>query len=352
VQEREEMSEGRNGMGMRMRGWLKWGVVAIFVVLAQPAWALRCLADGGSTKLIEPIGNVALYPQDAPDGYVIWVSPLRTTTGYCYKDVRTMLTNPEHVYFYANPERKNLGGLEVGIRFGKQDHFGLGPVIGSGIQTEGKKVECDLRGTGITDSTPEAVRFCKTKLVPISISYQVVVRKKGSWQPQPPSYAAFQFDGERALNADGENFRYILSGLDRLKPTPCMVDVTVTPDPGVVRFDRIQSTGRGFSPTVPRKPFQLLLKKQCNIPIRVDGYFETTHTVTDGLLVPTADSNFGIGIEDKSGNAIPFNQQFKIIEMEKDKLSESIAFNAVLKAFGPPKTGRFNGVATIRLFLY
>lgn len=33
--------------------------------------------------------GVASYPTDAPDGYVIWVSPVRTTSGYCYKDLGT-----------------------------------------------------------------------------------------------------------------------------------------------------------------------------------------------------------------------------------------------------------------------
>ncbi|HEM9005070.1 TPA: fimbrial protein, partial [Burkholderia cenocepacia] len=106
--------------------WLRWAVLAMLIAVAQPAWALRCLADGGADSLTEPIGGVASYPTDAPDGYVIWVSPPRTTTGYCYKDYGGAALNfAEQVYFYANPRSQDPAawGLEIGIRYGGRDYF-------------------------------------------------------------------------------------------------------------------------------------------------------------------------------------------------------------------------------------
>ncbi|WP_323118183.1 fimbrial protein [Burkholderia alba] len=337
----------RSAGGARLPLWLRWCAAALLLALVQPAWAVRCIADGGATSLTEPIGNVASYPTDAPDGYVIWISAPRTTSGYCYKDLGgSNLTFEDPISFYANPERVNPAawGLEIGIRYNGSDYFGAGSQPGTGVPTGYVVPVCSSRDFNSPGGCQK---------VPISITYQVVVRKKGSWV-RPPSdiYAVFQFDGKLGLNGINPSFRYKLSGLQNLKPTPCLIDVTVTPEPGIVKFGQIQASGNGFSPAVPRKQFSLALNKRCSIAVRVDGYFETSNTVRNGLLIPASDSNFGIGIEDKNGNAIPFNQQFVLTQFPANVTYQSIVFDAVLKAFGPPKTGPFNGVATIRLFIY
>lgn len=190
--------------------------------------------------------------------------------------------------------------------------------------------------------------------VPLSITYQVVVRKKGQWM-QPPNdiYAVFQFDGKGGLNAARSSFQYRLSGLSRLKPTPCLVDVLVTPEPGIVNFGQVQTTGNGFLPAVPRRRFSLSLSKKCSIPIRVDGYFEATKgAVQNGLLVPAKDSNFGIGLEDSQGKPIDFNKQFTLTQFAANVANQTVMLDAVLKSFGPPKIGPFDAAATIRIFLY
>ncbi|MGU2443866.1 fimbrial protein [Burkholderia cenocepacia] len=327
--------------------WLRWAVLAMLIAVAQPAWALRCLADGGADSLTEPIGGVASYPTDAPDGYVIWVSPPRTTTGYCYKDYgRAALNFAEQVYFYANPRSQDPAawGLEIGIRYGGRDYFGLGSGPGARVETTTTVGTCSQwnfdRG------------LCPK--VPLSITYQVVVRKKGQWM-QPPNdiYAVFQFDGKGGLNAARSSFQYRLSGLSRLKPTPCLVDVLVTPEPGIVNFGQVQTTGNGFLPAVPRRRFSLSLSKKCSIPIRVDGYFEATKgAVQNGLLVPAKDSNFGIGLEDSQGKPIDFNKQFTLTQFAANVANQTVMLDAVLKSFGPPKIGPFDAAATIRIFLY
>ncbi|MGU7769228.1 fimbrial protein [Burkholderia sp. MR1-5-21] len=339
----------RSACGIRMRAWLGWCVFVLLVVVAQPAWALRCIADGGGTSLTESIGNVASYQTDAPDGYVIWVSPPRTTTGYCYKDLgNTLQYFDEKVYFYANPEGQNPAawGLEIGIRVGGQDYFGRSSQPGDGIETGSTVFACNM--------SDREVKAGLCKKWPISITYQVVVRKRGTWVTPPSDvYAVFQFDGKGGLNYINPSFRYKISGLQKLKPTPCTVDVTVTPEPGIVNFGQVQASGNGFMPAVPRKRFSMSLTKKCSIPVRVDGYFEVTKgTVQNGLLIPDAKSNFGIGIEDSQGKAIRFNEQFTLAQFPANVMNQSVMLDAVLKSFGPPKIGPFNASATIRIFLY
>ncbi|CFK97002.1 fimbrial protein [Burkholderia pseudomallei] len=326
----------------RAPGWLAWACAALVVALAQPAWAVRCLTNSGQTSLTEPIGNVASYPTDAPDGYVIWISAPRTTDGYCYKDLGGAgnLNIVDNIYFYANPDGKNPAawGLEIGIRYRGVDHFGAGSRPGTGVPT----------GFAVPPCSQTDFNAKRCPKIPVSITYQVVVRKKGAWvQPPGDVYTVFQFDGEKGLNNTNPSFQYKLSGLQNLKPTPCMVDVTVTPEPGIVKFGQVQSSGNGFSPAVPRKPFSLALTKKCSIAVRVDGYFETSQAVRDGLLVPQSDSNFGIGIEDRNGNAIAFNRQFVLTQMPANVSYQNIVLDAVLKSFGRVD-GYFETSQTVR----
>ncbi|KWN75552.1 fimbrial protein [Burkholderia stagnalis] len=342
------MSGGARQRVSPLVAWLRWVVLVVLAAAVQPAFAVRCVTSSGATSMTEPIGGVASYPTDAQDGYVIWVSPPRTTTGYCYKDLpgRGNIDIADPISFYANPNRQNPAawGLEIGIRYQGADYFGAGSMPGTGVPT-GKTVEA------CTDAKFYAGQCPK---VPINISYQVVVRKKGAWA-RPPSdiYTVFQFDGAKGLNAINPSFQYRLSGLQNLKPTPCLVDVLVTPEPGIVNFGQVQTSGNGFLPAVPRKRFSLSLTKKCSIPVRVDGYFEATKgTVQNGLLVPESKSNFGIGIEDSQGKAIEFNKQFALAQFPANVANQTVMLDAVLKSFGPPKIGPFNASATIRIFLY
>lgn len=346
MQEREEMS-GAMHKQVSLAGLLRWVVLALLIAAVQPAWALRCLTNSGATSLTEPVGGVASYPTDAPDGYVIWVSPPRTTSGYCYKDLGDdkSLSVIDNIYFYANPNRMDPAawGLQIGIRYKGVDYFDRTSAPGGGVPT-GFSVEPCKRSDFVAG---------RCKRMQISIDYQIVIRKKGNWiQPPNDIYTVFQFDGEGGLNAFGTSFQYRLSGLRNLKPTPCFVDVLVTPEPGIVNFGQVQAVGNGFLPAVPRKRFSLSLTKKCNVAVRVDGYFETSYPVRNGLLVPSSDSNFGIGIEDSTGKAVPFNEQFTLAQFPSNVMNQSVLMDAVLKSFGPPKIGRFDATATIRLFIY
>ncbi|WP_394474790.1 hypothetical protein [Ralstonia mannitolilytica] len=205
-------------------------MLALACVLgSQSAMAMRCVASGGADKFVEPIGSVQTYPVNAPDGYIIWISPTRTTTGYCYKDLRAGVSWEDPVFFYANPANMDPAawGLEIGIRYKGVDHFGASNQVGTGVPTGDIVPVC-------TTADFDAGLCPK---VPVSITYQVVVRKRGTWTGVPQdTYPVFQFDGARGLNCCNTSFQYILSGLENLKPTPCIVDVTVTPEPGIVDF--------------------------------------------------------------------------------------------------------------------
>ena len=85
MQEREEMKAGARQRLSPLAAWLRWVVLAMLIAVVQPAWALRCLSDGGADSLTEPIGGVASYPTDAQDGYVICIAAAHDD-GYCYKD--------------------------------------------------------------------------------------------------------------------------------------------------------------------------------------------------------------------------------------------------------------------------
>ncbi len=314
-----------------------------FLLGSQSAMALRCLTSGGADKFIEPIGSVQTYPVNAPDGYIIWISPTRTTTGYCYKDLRGGLSYEDPVSFYANPGKMDPAawGLEIGIRYKGVDYFGAGNQPGTGVPTGYVVPIC-------SDADFNAGLCPK---IPVSITYQVVIRKRGTWVGVPQdTYAAFQFDGFYGINCCNTSFQYILSGLDNLKPTPCIVDVTVTPEPGIVNFGQVQATPAGFSPTSPTKPFSLALNKtQCTTPVNINGYFETANPVQNNLILPTADSNFGISIQDQRGQQLPIGEPFPLANFGASDTHIDVPLSATLKPLGAPKIGPFTAVVTVQI---
>lgn len=346
------MSAHRNETAIRARrtGFIaRLLIVLALCVSAQSAWALRCLTTSGTTSLTEPIGNVTSYPVNVPNGYIIWISPTRTTAGYCYKDLPNTLTYADDVFFYVNPANTNLAayGLEVGIRYNGTDHFEGGNQAGTGIPT-GYVVPALPSNSSCTAEQRNNGTCSRTS---VSITYQVVIRKSGTWIGTPPNtYAAFQFDGVNGLNALNTSFRYHLTGLNNLQPTPCVVNVTVTPEPGIVEFGKIQATPTGFSPATPSQPFQLRLDKtSCDTPINMSGYFQTSHPVQNDLVLPSADSHFGIAITNAQGQRIPIAEPFAIANFTATQTRIVVPMTAELHALGPPKIGPFNAVVTIQL---
>ncbi|MET3445917.1 fimbrial protein [Ralstonia sp. 1138] len=318
-------------------------LVLACVLESQSALAMRCVASGGADKFVEPIGSVQTYPVNAPDGYIIWISPTRTTTGYCYKDLRPGVSWEDPVFFYANPANMDPAawGLEIGIRYKGVDHFGASNQVGTGVPTGDIVPVC-------TTADFDAGLCPK---VPVSITYQVVVRKRGTWTGVPQdTYPVFQFDGARGLNCCNTSFQYILSGLENLKPTPCIVDVSVAPEPGIVDFGQVQATPTGFSPTAPTRPFSLALtKQQCTTSVKINGYFQTSNPLHDGLVLPSADSNFGISIQDRTGKVLPIGEPFSLATFSPSDTYIDVPMTATLKPLGAPKIGPFTAVVTVQI---
>ncbi|KFG98581.1 fimbrial protein [Burkholderia paludis] len=319
---------------------LAFGLLAV----AQSTWAVRCLTSSGADQFVEPIGSVQTYPVNAPDGYVIWISPTRTTTGYCYKDLGAgSLTFDDPISFYANPNGENplAWGLEIGIRYLGVDYFGAGNQPGTGVPT-GFVVP-------ICSDANFAEGLCPK--IPVSITYQVVVRKAGTWVGIPQdTYAAFQFDGVKGLNCCNTSFRYILSGLENLKPTPCVVDVTVTPEPGIVDFGSVQATPTGFSPVTPTQPFSLALtKQQCDTSVKIQGYLDTSNPVQGNLVLPSSDSGFGVAIHDAKGAEVPLREPFDLANFSATQTRIDVPFTATLKSLGRPKIGPFTATVTVQV---
>ncbi|RKF49454.1 fimbrial protein [Paraburkholderia fungorum] len=321
-------------------------LVLLFILCLQAhsAWAMRCVTSAGADKFIEPIGSVQSYPVNVPDGYIIWISPTRTTTGYCYKDLSGPGSLPfdDPVSFYANPANIDpaVWGLEIGIRYQGVDYFGAGSAPGQGVPTGNVVPACsqDNFNAGLCPK------------IPVSITYQVVVRKRGAWVGIPQdTYTVFQFDGKFGINCCNTSFQYILSGLENLKPTPCTVDVTVNPEPGVIDFGQVQRVPTGFSPVKPTRPFSLALDKTCNESVQIGGYFETSNPVQNNLILPEQDSQFGIGIQDRNGQQIPVGEPFPLATFTATQAHIEVPMTATLQPLGTPKIGPFNAVVTVRV---
>ncbi|WP_322013509.1 fimbrial protein [Paraburkholderia sp. J12] len=315
--------------------------VTALTLSAHSAWALQCLSTTGGVTYTEPIGSVQTYPVNAPDGTVIWISPTRTTTAICAKDQGggQNLSTVDNIYLYPDPLNTSLPGLQIGIRYQGQDYYG-----GSRLPT----------GFSVPSCNQATFNAGKCQTTTVSLTYQVVIRKQGTWTGAlPNTYAAFQLDGELGLNAiANHNFQYWLSGLSNLAPTTCTVDVTVTPEPGIVDFGQVQATATGFSPARPTKPFALsLAKTACDTGVNIQGYFQTANQVQNNLILPASDSNFGIGIQDGSGNPIAIGEPFELVNFGATQTQVSIPFTATLNSLGAPKIGPFTVTATV-LVLY
>ncbi|OLL28248.1 fimbrial protein [Burkholderia sp. SRS-W-2-2016] len=331
-----------------LRGLVRLLLLAAMCLSAHSAWALTCFAgspDARTLTFTESIGSVQTYPENVPDGTIIWISPTRTTTGYCQKDLVGGLDYLDPVSFYANPQSITLPGLQIGIRFNGQDVYDATSVPGGGLFTGTTVPTCT------TDQYVSANGGCPP--VPVSFTYQVVVRKQGTWTGTlPDTYNVFQFDGVNGINCCRPSFNYILSGLSKLAPTPCTVDVTVTPEPGIVDFGQVQSTPTGFQPARPTKNFSLLLqKKECGVGVNIQGYFQTSNQVQNNMILPESDSNFGIGIQDGGGRQVPIGEPFDLQNFSETQTSVSIPFTATLTPLGVPKIGPFEAIATV-LILY
>jgi len=321
---------------------------------APSAQALICKSLSDGSYLTESIGPVSV-PDSVPDGTIIWYSQTHTVPAKCYKILDEHIGEDDPVYFFGNPA--GLPTASWGIEFG---------LLYKGVTTwDGQWSSSPNDGvfTGFTSpacpsaTTNDQAIACTT--ITASITFQVVIRKRGLLPFQHPpqdTYDVFQFDGKYGLNQGPANplgiFRYQLNGLQNIVGTPCTVEVTVTPEPGIVDFGQVQKTSTGFSPPAPTKPFSLALNKQCNSPINIGGYFTTANQSGANTILPATDSNFGIQIRDVGGNLLPVNEPFPLANFAADVSHIDVPFTATLVPIGDPKIGPFEAIAVVQIIYY
>lgn len=329
-------------------------LAASLLTVSQFASAMICKAMDGSDSLSEYIGPVSV-PDTVPDGTIIWRSKTHVVTAECWKKLDLHRAEDDPIYFYGNPA--GLNATPWGIEFGLV-YRGVTAWDGDWSSNPTQGVNSGFTSPGCPNAqNAEDMRKCST--VTPTIAFQVVIRKRGLLPLQRPSqdtYDVFQFDGLYGLNGgpsnpDG-NFRFRLSGLQNIVGTACTVDVTVTPEPGIVDFGVVQKTTTGFSPPNPSKPFSLALEKKCSSAINIGATLVTANQQGLYNILPAADSQFGIQVRDARNNLVQVNEPFALANFPADVSHIDVPFSASLVSLGDPQVGRFEAIMVVQIVYY
>jgi major type 1 subunit fimbrin (pilin) len=135
--------------------------------------------------------------------------------------------------------------------------------------------------------------------------------------------------------------------LQNIVGTACTVDVTVTPEPGIVDFGAIQKTTTGFSPPNPSRPFSLALEKKCSSAINVGATFVTANQQGLYNILPSAGSQFGIQVRDARNNLVQVNEPFPLANFPADMSHIDVPFSASVVALGDPEVGPFEAIMVV-----
>lgn len=339
---------------MTCRALLRLGVVALLLAFSQASWALVCKSADGGNYLSEYIGPVSV-PDTVPDGTIIWRSKTHVVPAECWKVHDIHYQEDDPIYFYGNPA--GLDATPWGIEFGLM-YRQVTSWDGDWSANPTQGVNSGYISRGCPGAANDADMLACSRVTP-SIAFQVVIRKRGLLPLQRPSqdtYDVFQFDGLYGLNGGPSNpfgnFRFQLSGLQNIVGTACTVDVTVTPEPGIVDFGVIQKTATGFSPPNPTKPFSLALEKKCSSAINIGATFVTASQQGEYNVLPAADSQFGIQVRDAHNNLVPINEPFPLANFPADVSHIDVPFSASVVSLGDPKVGPFEAIMVVQVIYY
>ncbi|WP_338801997.1 fimbrial protein [Pseudomonas sp. RSB 5.4] len=342
-----------------MTGWLRRHrrkalqvcVASLLLGFSQASMALFCKSMTNGDYLSEYIGPVSV-PDSVPDGTIIWRSRTQVVPAQCWKPYDIHFAENDPIYFYGNPAR--LDATPWGIEFGLV-YRGVTAWDGDWSSNPAMGVNTGFVSPGCpTAGTADEVKACS--MVYPNIAFQVVIRKRGLLPLQRPTqdtYDVFQFDGLYGLNGGPSNpfgnFRYQLSGLQNIVGTACTVDVTVTPEPGIVDFGVVQKTSTGFSPPNPTKPFSLALDKHCSTPVNIGATFVTANQQGEYNILPAADSQFAIQIRDAKNNLLPINEPFDLASFAADVSHIDVPLSASMVSLGDPQVGPFNAIVVVQV---
>ncbi|AMN81859.1 fimbrial protein [Pseudomonas azotoformans] len=338
-----------------MTGWgPRLCLAALLLVFSQASWALLCKSENDGNYLSEYIGPVSV-PDTVPDGTIIWRSKTHVVPAKCFKLHDQHFDEDDPIYFYGNPAGLNATawGIEFGLVYRQVTAWD-----GDWSSNPTQGVNTGFISRGCPGATNNA-EMLPCSLANPSIAFQVVIRKRGLLPLQRPSqdtYDVFQFDGLYGLNGGPSNpngnFRFQLSGLQNIVGTACTVDVTVTPEPGIVDFGVIQKTTTGFSPPNPTQPFSLALEKKCSTALNIGATLVTANQQGLYNVLPKADSQFGIQVRDARNNRVPINEPFPLAVFAASVSHIDVPFSASVVALGDPQVGPFEAVMVVQVIYY
>lgn len=338
-----------------MSGWgPRLCLAALLLVFSQASWALLCKSENDGNYLSEYIGPVSV-PDTVPDGTIIWRSKTHVVPAKCFKLHDQHFDEDDPIYFYGNPAGLNATawGIEFGLVYRQVTAWD-----GDWSSNPTQGVNTGFVSRGCPGATNNA-EMLPCSLANPSIAFQVVIRKRGLLPLQRPSqdtYDVFQFDGLYGLNGGPSNpngnFRFQLNGLQNIVGTACTVDVTVTPEPGLVDFGVIQKTSTGFSPPNPTKPFSLALEKRCSTALNIGATLVTANQQGLYNVLPKADSQFGIQVRDAHHNLVPINEPFPLAVFAASVSHIDVPFSASVVALGDPQVGPFEAVMVVQVIYY
>lgn len=327
----------------KMLPFKTFALTLLLAASASPAtsFALSCKEDGTNSAISkDSLGTALAVPADAPDGTIIWESPLHTIKVICADDYER---GEETVYFHMNPANVSIGdGIRVGIRYKN-----------SAITSSSGKVS-----TGFSSHTgcnwANCTGWDKAKF---TLTFSIFIEKYGPTPPSGqassrPEYRVFQLDGVGGLNPKpNSNLNYVVTGINNIRFIPCSPELTITPS--IVNFRRALSSTAGVGKIASSANFSLGLSRSCDTPYTVNARFASTAgggSVINNLLVPPNNSSVGISLARSETNEnVPFDTWFKLTDLTGRDQSKN-DFKADLIWREPPKPGTFEASVIVDLF--
>nr|WP_313259800.1 fimbrial protein [Serratia bockelmannii] len=303
-----------------MSSWSIYKRLALLGCLATPfgAQALECHlnTENGITEESEDIGRLTI-PATLPVGSRLWTSKPMSRDVMCW--AHSSKPKGEWVYFYPNPDNRQFAaGISMGVIYNGQD-------------------------LGLSNSRVQTDMFRTPKQRELGhVNYQVYLQKTGEIIAGGASQiAVFQLDGVGGINVHpGKNYRFTLTGLDKIKVIQCAASVELSTPEGV-DFGEIP-TWKPNAGTVASKDFSILIRKNgCSDSFALDANFMVKNgTLTDATGL-NMDNGSTLRIHDNSNPKwIKYNQFDSFADMNgRDQVQKS--YSASLQATGEGQEGNF-----------
>ncbi|WP_421414385.1 fimbrial protein [Serratia plymuthica] len=296
----------------------KHGLLLACLLGPLSAQALECHLNtaNGITEENEDIGQLKI-PATLPIGSRLWTSQPMSRGVVCWG--YPSVPQGEWVYFYPNPDNKPIAaGISMGVIYNGTD-------------------------LGILNTRAQTDMFRKPNQQQLGyVNYQVYLQKTGEITPGGASQiSVFQLDGVKGINnKPGKNYRFTLTGMDKIQVIQCSASVELTTPEGV-DFGNIPSW-KASAGTVASKDFTVLIRKNgCSDNFALNANF----MVKNGSLVDATGLNMDNGsalriFDNSNPKWIKYNQFSSFADMNgRDQVQKS--YTASLQATGEGQEGDF-----------